>query len=321
MASLIDILTESDFKSLQDSNPRSTLHVLNFHAPWAAPCVQMRSILTSLAATYPTSTPATVTFANINAEDLPDISEDYDVTAVPYLVLLRDGKVVDTLGGSDATKVRELVERHAGKPSGGSGGRVGAGGQNGATTPATLPPAQKVDASSSPATTNKNVSAYAPTLPSASSTVENGGGATGAAAESAAPTTEASQEALHARLTNLVRAASVMLFMKGTPSGPQCGFSRQLVALLRERGIRYGFFNILADEEVRQGLKTFADWPTFPQLWVDGELIGGLDIVKEEFGNDPTFLDRYAVKPTTPVTTTDDGTQASTTTAATTISA
>jgi Grx4 family monothiol glutaredoxin len=67
--------------------------------------------------------------------------------------------------------------------------------------------------------------------------------------------------------------------MKGTPSAPQCGFSRQLVALLRENSVKYGFFNILADDEVRQGLKEFADWPTFPQLWVEGELVGGLDIV------------------------------------------
>jgi Grx4 family monothiol glutaredoxin len=70
-----------------------------------------------------------------------------------------------------------------------------------------------------------------------------------------------------------------MLFMKGTPSAPQCGFSRQTVSVLREKGVRYGFFNILADDEVRQGLKEYADWPTFPQLWVDGELVGGLDIV------------------------------------------
>lgn len=88
-----------------------------------------------------------------------------------------------------------------------------------------------------------------------------------------------SKEDLHARLSNLVKAAPVMLFMKGTPSAPQCGFSRQLVALLREKSVKYGFFNILADDEVRQGLKEFADWPTFPQLWMDGELVGGLDIV------------------------------------------
>jgi len=95
-----------------------------------------------------------------------------------------------------------------------------------------------------------------------------------------------------------------MLFMKGTPSAPQCGFSRQLVALLREKTVKYGFFNILADDEVRQGLKEFADWPTFPQLWADGELVGGLDIVKEEISNDPDFLMNYSTaKPTAEATT------------------
>ena len=84
---------------------------------------------------------------------------------------------------------------------------------------------------------------------------------------------------MESRLTTLVKAAPVMLFMKGTPSAPQCGFSRQTVSMLRERGVRYGFFNILADDEVRQGLKKFSDWPTFPQVYVDGDLVGGLDIV------------------------------------------
>ena len=86
--------------------------------------------------------------------------------------------------------------------------------------------------------------------------------------------------------------------MKGTPSAPQCGFSRQLVSILRENQVKYGyggissnlelltisdiptrFFNILADDDVREGLKVFSDWPTFPQLYTNGELIGGLDIV------------------------------------------
>ncbi|KAH3023486.1 glutaredoxin, partial [Aspergillus fumigatus] len=108
-------------------------------------------------------------------------------------------------------------------------------------------------------------------------------------------TPEQSKEALFARLAELVKAAPVMLFMKGTPSAPQCGFSRQLVAILREKSVKYGFFNILADEDVRQGLKEFADWPTFPQLWVEGELVGGLDIVKEEINNDPDFLSQYSI--------------------------
>lgn len=78
---------------------------------------------------------------------------------------------------------------------------------------------------------------------------------------SSAPTA-APVEDLNERLAKLVKAAPVMLFMKGTPSAPQCGFSRTLVGILREKNVRYGFFNILADEDVRQGLKAFSDWPT-----------------------------------------------------------
>ena len=72
-----------------------------------------------------------------------------------------------------------------------------------------------------------------------------------------------------------------MLFMKGVPSAPRCGFSKQIVAILDEMEVDYDGFNILEDEEVRQGLKEFSDWPTFPQLYSNGELLGGLDIIKE----------------------------------------
>lgn len=97
--------------------------------------------------------------------------------------------------------------------------------------------------------------------------------------QTSGPATEEVEEDINTRLEKLVKAAPVMLFMKGTPAEPQCGFSRQLVALLRGKGVRYGFFNILADDEVRQGLKTFSDWPTYPQLYLEGNLVGGLDIV------------------------------------------
>lgn len=97
--------------------------------------------------------------------------------------------------------------------------------------------------------------------------------------QTSGPEIEEIEEDINTRLGKLVKAAPVMLFMKGTPAAPQCGFSRQLVALLREKGVRYGFFNILADDEVRQGLKIFSDWPTYPQLYLDGNLVGGLDIV------------------------------------------
>jgi Grx4 family monothiol glutaredoxin len=88
-------------------------------------------------------------------------------------------------------------------------------------------------------------------------------------------------ESLEDRLKKLVNRHKVMLFMKGLPSAPQCGFSRQIVEILDESSVPYDAFNILEDEEVRQGLKEFSDWPTYPQLYVNGDLVGGLDIVKE----------------------------------------
>jgi Grx4 family monothiol glutaredoxin len=83
------------------------------------------------------------------------------------------------------------------------------------------------------------------------------------------------------RLRQLLNRQRVMLFMKGVPSAPRCGFSRQIVEILDSHNATYESFDILQDEEVRQGLKEYSDWPTYPQLYVDGELVGGLDIVKE----------------------------------------
>jgi Grx4 family monothiol glutaredoxin len=86
---------------------------------------------------------------------------------------------------------------------------------------------------------------------------------------------------LDGRLKQLVNRSHVMLFMKGVPSMPKCGFSRQICETLEELKISYDAYDILTDETVRQGLKVYSDWPTYPQLYVAGELIGGLDIVKE----------------------------------------
>lgn len=102
--------------------------------------------------------------------------------------------------------------------------------------------------------------------------------------------TEETEEQLIERLKKLTQAAPVMLFMKGTPAEPKCGFSRQMVGILREHQIRFGFFDILKDENVRQGLKNFSDWPTFPQLYINGEFQGGLDIIKESLEEDPEFF-------------------------------
>ena len=85
------------------------------------------------------------------------------------------------------------------------------------------------------------------------------------------------------QIDELVKSNDVVLYMKGTPDFPQCGFSGQTVAALNAVGKPYAFVNIFEDSEIREGLKTYSNWPTFPQLYVKGELIGGCDIVVEMY--------------------------------------
>jgi Grx4 family monothiol glutaredoxin len=233
MSDLKEITSIESWEEHVSSLPPPTLLIVSFHTPWAAPCAQMETVLKTLASEYPVTEPPTTSWVKINAEDLTDISEAYNVTAVPFLVLIRNGEVLETVSGSSAVKVRNAIERHA----------------NAADTAATV---------------NNG--------PAAGITNNEGEIAT-------EEDPEKKKQELFRRLGDLVKAAPVMLFMKGTPSEPKCGFSRQMVGILRDNAVKYGFFNILADDEVRQGLKEYADWPTYPQLWVDGELVGGLDIV------------------------------------------
>lgn len=198
---------------------------IHFWADWAPQCAQMNDVLVALAGANPG-----VRFAKVEAEAVPELSEKYDISAVPTVVFVRAGKVID-----------------------------------------------RVDGANVPAVTQK-VAALAKAGPVAVTPVPAAGAAAGAttAAPAAAP-----KEELNVRLGKLVRAAPVMLFMKGTADAPECGFSRRIVAILREHDAEFSTFNILADPEVRAGLKAFSDWPTYPQLYVDGELVGGLDIVKQ----------------------------------------
>ena len=80
-----------------------------------------------------------------------------------------------------------------------------------------------------------------------------------------------------------VASSDVVLFMKGTPQAPMCGFSSQVVQILDYLGVAYKGVNVLADEEIRNGIKEFSNWPTVPQLYVKGEFVGGCDIVREMF--------------------------------------
>lgn len=90
-------------------------------------------------------------------------------------------------------------------------------------------------------------------------------------------------EQVQTRLAGIVQAHDVVLFMKGTPLFPQCGFSSRAIAILDHLGVEYESVDVLQDQEVRQGIKQFSDWPTIPQLYVKGEFVGGSDIMMEMY--------------------------------------
>jgi len=90
-------------------------------------------------------------------------------------------------------------------------------------------------------------------------------------------------EELNERIKKTLESDQVLLFMKGNPDFPQCGFSAQAVAALRACGAKFSAFNIFEDPDIREGLKAYSSWPTYPQLYVNGELVGGCDIVVEMY--------------------------------------
>ena len=91
------------------------------------------------------------------------------------------------------------------------------------------------------------------------------------------------QQAVHDWIAKTIAANDVVLFMKGTSQFPQCGFSAQVAQILNHLGVEYKDVNVLEDMSIREGIKTFSNWPTIPQLYVKGEFIGGCDIVREMF--------------------------------------
>ncbi|MDP3733740.1 MAG: Grx4 family monothiol glutaredoxin [Nanoarchaeota archaeon] len=86
---------------------------------------------------------------------------------------------------------------------------------------------------------------------------------------------------LQQNIEKLIQSQKVFLFIKGTPENPACGFSLRAVQILHSLNIKFGSFDVFSDESMRQGVKEYANWPTFPQLYVEGKLIGGCDIIEE----------------------------------------
>ena len=87
----------------------------------------------------------------------------------------------------------------------------------------------------------------------------------------------------HSRIADIVGKSDVVLFMKGSPLFPQCGFSSRAIAILNHVGVEFDSVDVLQDQGIRQGIKAFSDWPTIPQLYVKGEFVGGSDIMMEMF--------------------------------------
>jgi monothiol glutaredoxin len=90
---------------------------------------------------------------------------------------------------------------------------------------------------------------------------------------------------LKSQIESLIKSSKVVLFMKGNAEMPMCGFSANSVSILKNLGVSFNTFNILNDPEIRQGLKDYSNWPTYPQLYINGQLIGGNDIITEMFKN------------------------------------
>ncbi len=90
-------------------------------------------------------------------------------------------------------------------------------------------------------------------------------------------------EVVKEKINNIVKENQVCLFMKGTPEVPQCGFSLAVSNVLKHLEVNFKGINVLEDNEIREGIKKYSDWPTIPQLYIKGEFIGGCDIIKEMF--------------------------------------
>ncbi|KAG2373841.1 hypothetical protein C9374_011726 [Naegleria lovaniensis] len=221
---LINLPSEEDFKQqvvngLLAKNSGNAV-VVHFWAEWCAPCFEMDKFCVQLAQKY-----ANVKFFKVEAEKLPNLTEQFNVHSVPAFVFF-------PASNQNPSKLSFTVLEGANPPE----------------------LAKRTKALS------ENVS-----ISSSQTQQEPAGGATD----------------LNSRIRNLINRAQVMLFMKGSPETPKCGFSSKIVEILRSANIQFSAFDILSDEAVRQGLKTYSNWPTYPQLYVKGELVGGLDVVKE----------------------------------------
>ncbi|KAM9807103.1 glutaredoxin 3 [Syngnathus typhle] len=308
MANLVEAKTQAEFESILVKDG-SRFAVVHFQASWAPQCGQMNEVLTELAKQH-----AKATFVKLEAEAVPEVSEKYAIASVPTFVLFKGGVQVDRLDGAHAPeltkKVQRLVASGASEPERGPADlnerlkklinaapcmlfmkgtaqepRCGFSRQMVALLNERSIKFSTFDILSDEEV-RQGLKTYSnwPTYPQLYVKGDLVGGldiakelAESGELESVCP----KAVTLEDRLKEAINRSPVMLFMKGSKEAARCGFSRQILEILNGAGVDYDTFNILDDEEVRQGLKTYSNWPTYPQLYVKGDLVGGLDIVKE----------------------------------------
>ncbi|XP_072485187.1 glutaredoxin-3 isoform X3 [Notamacropus eugenii] len=308
---LLEVASRAQFEELLRLRARSLI-VIHFWAPWAPQCTQMNDVMEELAKEHPQ-----VAFVKLEAEAVPEVSEKYEISSVPTFLFFKNLQKVDRLDGAHAPELTRKVESHVsshvpprattectkedlnlrlkkltnaapcmlfmkGSPQ---APRCGFSKQM-----VEILNKHNIQFSSfdifSDEDVRQGLKMYSnwPTYPQLYVSGELIGGL------DIVKELEASNELdticpkapkLEERLKILTNKASVMLFMKGNKQMAKCGFSKQILEILNDTGIDFETFDILEDEEVRQGLKAYSNWPTYPQLYVKGELVGGLDIVKE----------------------------------------
>ncbi|XP_013786644.1 glutaredoxin-3-like [Limulus polyphemus] len=313
--SVREVKTKDEFWKIVTDVNKNHLNVVHFWAEWASQCQMMDDVVKELTSERQLKE---VKFLKVEAEALPDISQHYSVTSVPTFLLLKGNTVVDKVEGADAPTLTKKVHQQATKmivqpPAEPSPSIEDLNSRlkklvNTATcmlfmkgTPEepccgfskkTVELLQKYNTQFSSFNiladqeVREGLKKFSnwPTYPQLYINGELVGGLdilkeldeTGEL-EPMLP----KKEDLNKRLGNLINKAPLMIFMKGSRDNPRCGFSKTLIGILNETGRKYETFDILQDEEVRQGLKTFSNWPTYPQIYVNGSLIGGLDIIKE----------------------------------------
>jgi len=315
MTQINDIKTLSQFEN--DISGKSA--VIHFWAEWAEQCTQMDSILNALLEVHE----GKIYFGRCEAEECPEVSSKFEISAVPTVLLLKDGKEVSRINGIDPVQLSDSVEKLA-------SGTLD-------VTPSKSSPKETLNEKLHRIIHKDAIVLFMKGIPQEPkckfsravmalfkevmpdlefghfNILEDEEVRQGIKEYSNWPTFPQlyiegdlvggldvmkelnengeliemfeNADKLKTKLKYVTKKSKLQLFMKGNPAEPKCGFSRKMIALLQEAGLDFGTFDILEDQEVREELKKFSNWPTYPQLYHKGTLIGGLDVCKEMHEN------------------------------------